>query len=175
MTGRVFDFRESLAKSRQHADAPWWGEVYRKAFPSLAAMSYVEGSCPAQHDGVDRLVSTSSGHTYLIDEKADDHATGNFFLEYWSDHENRKRGWVAKDLASDFVAYAFVPWKRCYLLPFPTLRLAWRQNGKAWVTQYRERRIPNKGWTTVGVPVPINVVLAAVTKAQCFDWSAVER
>jgi hypothetical protein len=36
----------------------------------------------------------------------------DFLLEYWSDYERRSPGWIEKDLACDFIAYAFVPSRR---------------------------------------------------------------
>lgn len=165
----MHDFRSSLRKSQEQADAPWWEQVYRRAFPSFAAMTYV-GDCPAQRDGVDRLVITSSAHTYKIDEKVRDKDWPDFFLEFWSVREQQKPGWIASDLAADFIAYAFVPSKRCYLLPFPSLRLAWKENRQAWVGAYGTRNVPNRGYTTVGTPVPIPVVLDAIRDAMLVRW-----
>lgn len=163
------DFATSLRKSQDQADAPWWEQVYRRAFPSFSTMSYV-GDCPAQRDGVDRLVVTSTAHTYRIDEKVRSRDYDDFFLEFWSVKEQRKPGWVAQDLAADFIAYAFIPSQRCYLLPFPSLRSAWASNRVEWVSRYSQKNVPNRGYTTVGVPVPIPVVLDAIRDAMLVRW-----
>lgn len=168
----MHDFAASLRMSQEQADAPWWEEVYRAAFPTFASMTYV-GDCPAQRDGVDRLITTASAHVYKIDEKVRAKDWPDFFLEFWSVFEQRKQGWIASDLAADFIAYAFIPSRRCYLLPFPSLRLAWKEHRTGWVEIYGERRVPNRGYTTIGVPVPIPVVLDAIRDAFLVTWSAV--
>lgn len=171
-SGRVtHDFATCLRASQEQADAPWWEEVYRHAFPDFATMSYV-GDCPAQRDGVDRVVVTSSGHNYKIDEKVRIKDYKDFFLEFWSVKEKGKRSWIALDLAADFIAYAFVPSRRCYLLPFPPLRLAWRENHREWVSTYGEKIVPNQGYTTRGVAVPIPVVMDAIRDAFLVTWTA---
>src|SRR3990172_3716538 len=137
------NFKASLALSRGYADAPWWEEIYRQAFPSFAAMAYVADDCPAQRDGVDRVVTTSGGHVYRIDEKVREKDWNDFFLEYWSDEGRQLRGWVAKDLGCNYIAYAFVPSRTCYLLPFQLLRCAWRRHHREWVEKFRQRRVKN--------------------------------
>ncbi len=166
------DFATSLRMSQAQADAPWWGEVYRQAFPAFAGMTYVGANCPAQRDGVDRLVTTDTGHVYRVDEKVRGKDYDDFFLEFWSVEEKKERGWIAKALACDFIAYAFIPSARCYLLPFASLRRAWGMRGKEWVAKYGPRRVPNRGYTTVGVPVPIATVLDAIRDGMLIRWTA---
>jgi hypothetical protein len=157
--------------SQDQADAPWWAEVYQRAFPAFSGMTYVANDCPAQRDGVDRLVTTRNGHVYRIDEKVRDKDWPDFFLEHWS-VDRKVAGWVAKDLACDFIAYAFVPSQRCYLLPFTSLRRAWETNRDEWIRKYREKAVPNRGWVTWGVPVPIPVVLDAIRDSMLVTWGA---
>jgi hypothetical protein len=72
-------------------------------------------------------------------------------------------GWVAKDLACDYIAYAYAATGECYLLPFQDLRRAWRYNHKRWVREYREVRADNHRYVTVSVAVPTDVLLAALS------------
>lgn len=160
-------FAASLEKSEDVSTRPWWEPFYRQAFPSFACMAYV-GDCPTQRDGVDRVITTATGHIYRVEEKVRDKDYDDFFLEFWSVEERKERGWVAKDLGADFLAYVFEPSLRFYLLPFPLLRRAWAKNGPGWVKTYGARRVPNRGYTTVGVPVPIAVVLSAISEASIF-------
>jgi hypothetical protein len=174
----LHDFARSLRLSQEQASAPWWEPVYRTAFPDLAAMTYV-GDCPAQRDGVDRILVTNSGHVFQIEEKVRTVDYPDVCLEYWSDEERRRPGWVAKDLGCDFVAYAFIPSGRCYLLPFPLLRRAWRLNAKEWVRLGRLNRdgfrlveARNRGgWTSRSVAVPIDHVLDAIRGAALLSFS----
>ena len=53
------DFATSLALSQRYADAPWWMDIYRRAFPTLTIVvsvrddgSSIAGGARAQHLGV---------------------------------------------------------------------------------------------------------------------------
>jgi hypothetical protein len=167
----VHDFERSLRLSQEQSASPWWELVYREAFPEFAGMTYV-GDCPTQRDGVDRLVVTSNGHVHRVDEKVRTVDYPDICLEYWSSVERRSPGWVAKDLGCDFIAYAFVPSGRCYLLPSALLRRAWRLHGRHWVRMgearhdgFRLIEAQNRGYVTRSVAVPIEELLDAIRGA----------
>lgn len=176
----IHDFATSLRASQAEANAPWWEEIYREAFPDFATMNYV-GNCPAQRDGIDRVIVTTNAHIYYVDEKVRVRDYDDFCLEYWSEEPTAERsgkpGWVAKDLACDFVAYVFVPSRRCYLLPFPLLRRSCTINGPDWIRLgeaghdgFRIIRAQNSGWVTVSVGVPIDQVLDSLKGAVSIRW-----
>ncbi len=169
--GKVHNFAESLARSHSYADAPWWFEVYRNAFPNLASAVCVRNDGWAQRGGIDRVLTLSSGKTLSVDEKVREKDWSDFALEYWSDEARKVPGWVAKDLACDFIAYAFVPSRTCYLLPFSTLRSAWRKHCKDWVSRYDRVEAVNQGYRTVSVAVPRGVLLASLTDAMTVSWT----
>lgn len=86
-------------------------------------------------------------------------------------------GWLVKDLACDFIAYAFVPTRKCYLLPFRLLRRAWRQNRTLWVSKANADKegfwwvdAPNKGYVTRSIAVPIETLLLAIGGAMVVAW-----
>lgn len=161
----VHNFEESNAKSIAQADAPWWLEIYRNAFPDLVSFACVRQDGWAQRGGIDRVLTLSSGKTLSIDEKVRYKDRDDIALEYWSNKERKVPGWIAKDLACDFIAYAFVPSGRCYLLPFQTLRRAWRDNHKQWVSEYFKVVAQNPGYQTISVAVPIPVLMEALGDA----------
>jgi hypothetical protein len=173
----VHDFTRSLALSASYADAPWWGEVYRQFFPGLQAMVNVRDDGPQQRAGIDRVLTLSTGRVVRVDEKVRAEDWPDFCLEVWSDIEHTRPGWIAKDRECDFIAYAFVPSRRCYLLPFLTLRTAWHRHGAEWRDRaklkapgYRVIRADNGRYTTVSIGVPIEDLLAALTGAQIATW-----
>ena len=170
---KIHDFKNSLEQSQSYADAPWWFEVYRQAFPDLRAAVNVREDGWAQRGGIDRVLTLASGKTLNVDEKVREEDWPDILLEYWSDEGNKKPGWVAKDLACDFIAYAFVPSQTCHLLPFQTLRRAWRLNRKKWVAAYKRIEAKNRGYVTVSVPVPKTVLFAALTDAMTVSWASV--
>jgi len=63
------DFYASLALSESFANAPWWMDIYRKAFPTLISAVSVRSDGWAQRGGIDRVITLACGRTYTIDEK----------------------------------------------------------------------------------------------------------
>jgi hypothetical protein len=165
------DFRKSLALSHEYADAPWWFEVYRAAFPGLQSAVSVRADGWAQRGGIDRVLTLSSGKTQTVDEKVRAQDWPDILLERWSDKAQKKPGWIQKDLACDFLAYAFIPSRTCYLYPFPSLRAAWLKYGREWCERYPAVLAQNKGYVTESVPVPIDVLNAALLDAMRVTWS----
>jgi len=178
------DFQESLAKSRAQEDAPWWPHVYRTAFPDLISMPSVRQDGWAQRGGIDRVLTLASGKTLTVDEKVRHKDYGDVLLEFWSvwrgsypKGKGEKAGWVALDLSCDFIAYAIVPTQRCLLLPFTTLRRAWRKHHREWV-QLGQRetegfyisKAENRGYQTISVCVPEERLLAALRDAMVVTW-----
>lgn len=163
-------FRESLERSKGYADATWWLDVYRAAFPDLQAAVCVRNDGWAQRGGIDRVLTLTSGKTLTVDEKVREQDWPDILLEYWSDRDRKTPGWVAKDLACDFIAYAFVPSQTCYLLPFQTLRQAWRKNCKDWVARHRRVEANNGSYVTVSVAVPTEVLLRSLTASMKVTW-----
>ena len=173
------DFNTSLALSHEHEDAPWWPEIYARAFPGYLSAVSVRQDGWAQRGGIDRVVTLKSGKTVTIDEKVRTKDWGDIALERWSDRERKVPGWMQKDLACDFIAYAFVPSQRCYLFPFPTLRRAWILEGKRWAEMaenetggFKVILADNGSYTTENIAVPTEVLLAAIRQAMVISWAA---
>lgn len=140
-------------------------------FPDLQSAVSVRDDGWAQRGGIDRVLTLASGKTLLIDEKVRKKDWPDFALEYWSDRDRKTKGWVAKDLACDFIAYAFKPSQTCYLLPFQTLRQAWRQNRRKWVGKHKKIEALNKGYVTISVGVPRDELLDALGDAMRVTWT----
>lgn len=170
MSATIHSFQASLEKAAQTSAEHWWLELYRRAFPNVAAIVEVRKDGWAQRAGIDRVLTLADGRTITIDEKVRKEAWPDFALERWSDEKRRVPGWMQKPLACDFIAYIYVPTKTCYLLPYLPLRLAWLAHGREWVEKYREVRANNDGYVTVSVAVPRDVVLAAMTEAMRISW-----
>ena len=169
-TAVVHNFTECLARSHSHAEAPWWGVVYRKAFNGFAAMVDVRHDGWAQRGGIDRVVTLRCGRTITIDEKVREKDYGDILLERWSDRRQRKPGWVQKQLACEFIAYAIAPTQVCYLLPTLTLQSAWRECGPDWINRYDPVIAKNAGYETESIAVPIPVLFDALTGAMTVTW-----
>ena len=126
---------------------PMWEAIYREAFTDFEDMRYVVDK-KQQKLGIDRAVRLVGGKEILVDEKARRREYPDILLEVWSDRDRKVRGWLVKPQYCDFIAYAFITARKCYLLPFPTLRLAWRLHRKHWVKEHGWRHAPNRGYVT---------------------------
>ena len=171
------DFETDLQWSHSLSDEPWWEAVYREAFVDFAGMRSVKQDGWAQRAGIDRQVFLTGGKILQIDEKARRSDWPDIILEYYSNEQQEKPGWIAKSLGIDYLAYAFVPSRRCYLLPFPTLRRAWKLNRREWYAHalvcengFRVVRAKNRGYVTVSLAVPIPVLLQAVSDTMLVNW-----
>lgn len=69
----------------------------------------------------------------------------------------------------DFIAYAFIPTRRVYLLPWLALRKSWQENGKEWRERYGVIRAHNNTYDTLCVPVPINALVNSMNRALRVD------
>jgi hypothetical protein len=170
----VHDFNESLRRSHSYADAPWWRQVYEKAFPGMEYMQDLRADGWWQRAGIDRRIFLSNKAIVTVDEKVRKDDWPDFLLEAWSKwHENeelRKPGWI-EYAACDYIAYAFIPSRRCYLLPMRELHRVWLERWPEWLQQYGYRDAPNRGYVTRSVPVPIPVVLDAIRDCSLITWS----
>jgi hypothetical protein len=164
------NFADDLAWSQAQSDQSFWGDVYRQSWPDMASMTIIRKDGWAQRGGIDRSVTLHSGRTYTIDEKARRKKWPDILLELQSDIERKTPGWIVKDLACDFIAYAFVPTRECYLLPVAALQRAWRKHGEIWLREYKTRTAENEGWQTLNCPVPIPILMRKISEAMYFRW-----
>lgn len=163
------EFHERLAFSEAASEEPFWDAVYRKAFPNLVNHMPCPGDFASQRMGVDRVLFLANGRTLYIDEKKREKWYPDILLEYISADTSGTPGWIEKDLAIDYLAYAFMPIQRVYLYPWPLLRRAWLHFRDGWIAQYRKVTADNGSYHTISVAVPIDVVRSAVAKALIVD------
>ena len=164
------DFHESLALSETIADEPWWETVYRRAFPYFKSMEFVPSGTPEQLAGIDRIIRIKGGGVIYVDEKVRHTDYGDILLELWSSEEHKTMGWAGKPLLCDYVAYAFMPSKRCYLFPFPLLQRALWNHWDEWKRRYKTVGATNRGYTTQSLAVPIATLQQAITEAGFIQW-----
>jgi len=132
-----------------------------------------------QRHGIDRSIILSNSKQILIDEKVrgKNKKTGKIYtdiaLEYLSDEERNKPGWIQKPLLCDYIAYCIAPLGRCYLLPTLQLQFAWEENKHKWLNNF-EMRAENKNgdyfWTTISYPVPVAELFKAIGSCLRIDF-----
>lgn len=165
----MHNFNERLAWSEQASSEPFWDAVYRKAFPNLANHMQCKGNTTSQHMGIDRVIHLTNGKTLHVDEKKREKDYGDILLEYISVDRTGAPGWMEKDLAIDYLAYAVMPCHRCYLFPWLMLRRAWLNFRDEWVGKYKTCPAPNGTYKTLSVAVPTDVLLKAVKTASVIN------
>ena len=163
------DFRERLDWSESQKDEPFWDAVYQKAFPNIVNHMPAPGDVASQRMGIDRVVFLANGRSVLIDEKKRGKEYDDILLEYISVDTTGAPGWIEKDMAIDFLAYAFIPSRRCYLYSWPLLRQAWEANKERWLTLYRPVIARNRDYSTYSLPIPILVLQRAIARSQVID------
>jgi hypothetical protein len=173
------DFRVDMQWSLDGSDEVFWSAVYHKAFSNLVSTELCT-DLPRQKQGIDRLLHLSNGKTLAVDEKKRREVWSDILLEVIGNEEFGTPGWMEKDLAMDYLAYAFMPIQRCYLFPWPMLRRAWLQYGQDWRSKYPPKRAATKDkatgrvlYHTLNVPVPIDVLRRAVSTAAIIDLAGV--
>lgn len=180
-------FEEDLAFSHRQEEQLWWELVYREAFPGFLSMISARSDMEMQRSGIDRLVSLRGGRVLFVDEKVRRKQWPDIAIEYKHvlADGSKRRGWIAKRLQTDFIAYAFFSSHTCYLLPFQTLQRVWKDNFSDWCLRvssdafpgFREvvaRNPKNEDlllkYHTHSIAIPIDNLLDHIKEALVIRW-----
>jgi hypothetical protein len=159
---KIHDFKECLAFSEQASHEDFWQSVYKKAFPDMIFATLCTENCSGQRAGIDRVIHLKNGKTLLVDEKKRRTEYDDILLEYESCSTTHAAGWMEKNLMIDYIAYAFITSKRCYVLPWLNLKRAWNHYKKEWLEKYKIPAAKNNGYYTSSVAVPTHELLCAI-------------
>jgi len=153
-----YDFNTKLTQGEKYEEliqnylSPWF-EI------QAVSMEY-------QKNGVDRLFiykqpikvnigddEITARKRYSVEIKTDFTAakTGNAFIETISVDKDSKEGWAFTSI-SQLLFYFIPPKKLLYAIEMPKLK----RKLTDWLEAYPTRAIPNKGYSTHGVLVPLN-------------------
>lgn len=107
-----------------------------------------------QREGIDRhYTSRENGEHHAVEYKTDWTAgwTNNAFVETVSVDTTGKRGWAYTSKA-EWLLYFVPPLGIVYMLKMAAIRV----QVDVWAKQYRTQNIPNKGYQTKGLIVPLH-------------------
>jgi hypothetical protein len=174
MTVIINDLHQRLAYSEDASVEDFWQEIYRKTFPDLVCAVRCKGNTQSQRMGIDRIIHLSSGKTLQIDEKKRSEVwkskgQQDILLEYISVDTKSELGWIEKDLQIDYIAYAIMPLKRVYFLPWQQLRLAWKENKDRWFEEYKKVTSNNKGYKTLSLAIPVGELATAIWRVMVAE------
>lgn len=168
-------FEPDLKYSLAGRDEPFWDAVYKKAFPNLSHTRLCH-DLDAQRQGIDRLLYLANGKTLAVDEKKRRRSYNDVLLEYLSNSRTGAPGWMEKDLAIDWLAYAFMDARRVYLFSWPMLKRTWLHFKPIWIDAARQEvngfkivAASNPGYTTYSIAVPLNLLRKKVAGATIID------
>ncbi len=174
---KLNEFNKDLEYSLDKSDDPMWERLYRKAFPFVSMKTITDKN--EQKRGRDRYVWTDTGHGYYIEEKKRRKTWGDIALEYISADTTNSPGWIRKELAIDYIAYAFMDTQTAYLFPWALLKRAWAYYEVEWLALgeanaegFRIVVADNTRYKTYSVAVPTERLLKAVRRAMVIDFSA---
>jgi hypothetical protein len=119
--------------------------------------------------GVDRIIYLENGKCLTVEEKVRTRVYDDVLLEYISNDQTNRPGWIERELTIDYLAYGFLPNKTVYLFDWNFLRRAWHENKEDWKERYHIAKAPNKTYTTYSVCVPIDIV-----KQECQNASIIK-
>jgi len=163
------DFKTDLAYSELSSEEEFWDAVYRKAFPSMVNHMACLGDTESQRMGIDRVIILANGLTLKVDEKKRRKEYKDILLEFISNDQTRAPGWIEKNLAINYIAYAFMESRRVYLLDWQLLKRTWLRFGEEWKARFEIIRAENKNYTTLSVAVPIGELLTRIRTAVIID------
>lgn len=154
---KVHDFKEQLEFSEAHE--LFWREFYRKAFLGCTIIIRNQDSIEGQRRGIDRIVIDKYGvQSFCIEEKMREKSYDDFLLEYISNDRTNVPGWMERDLLSNFLAYAFAPKRKGYLIPWQPLKSFWIAQGERLKKHCEPISAVNASYTTWSVAVPIKTL-----------------
>lgn len=143
---QTYNFQTQLAtgeEAERRLDA-WFAHWYA-----------IEPATPAQQRaGIDRIFTRhDTGRAFKVEYKTDSRAsaTGNAFVETVSVDTTGKAGWAFTSQADILLYYVPVS-EVIYVIQMATLR----RHLSRWQRQYQARKIPNQGYCTHGLLVPLD-------------------
>lgn len=155
----TYDFQKQLTAGEAHEDRldQYFGRWY----------FILKVPREMQRYGIDRVfVRKTNIIPVTVEYKADSAATksGNAFIETVSVDKADKPGWAYTSRASQLVYY-LPGYDVAYVIEFQALR----DQLESWRARYREQSIPNKGYNTRGILVPLQALQQVSTKVLFLD------
>ena len=159
------DFKKQLAYSLEATRNEDFDRFYFEAFPRLQRVEHIsyEEQPELQLQGIDKRLHFANGYIATVDEKVRTKAYEDIFLEILSNVEKKKPGTLFT-IKADYMTYFIEPLGKVYILPMLLLRMAWGNNYKVWKTEYPYRLVKNVNYTTMGIAIPTNQILEAISK-----------
>lgn len=167
----INDFDEDLKYSLEAKKNEDFNNFYRLHFPVLKIKPITFEEYPqAQLNGIDKLIYLTNGKIIRIDEKVRRTAYPDYALELISNTKTGALGWLYK-CKSDYIMYYKEPIKEATILPYPLLVSVWVKNKDIWLKEYEIRTAHNKGYDSLFIPIPSDVLLYEIKNQLCQSYA----
>lgn len=156
-----YQFGQQLSVGAMHE-----GEIDRFAVSILHVK--IRPATPEQQCmGIDRIWARRDGRQQSVEYKADIAAarTGNLFVETVSVDAAGRPGWAYTSLAQLLVQY--VPGLARVII---SRMMTVKERLPGWLASYPLQPVPNEGYNTVGVLVPLEIFVSECASVT-FNWT----
>src|SRR6056297_486233 len=159
------EFEQSYQIAEKKGTEEFLEEIYRKFFPDLLYTSKNHwDNSESQQAGIDRILFFPNKKTILIEEKVRVKDYPDIWLEYISNDQTGKLGWIEQNLNIDYLVYVFSQSQTAYFFDWKLLKRAWEANKKEWKKIYKTPPAKNKNYNTYGCAVPIEALHYAMNQ-----------
>jgi hypothetical protein len=176
----VRDFKECLDWSEKSDTTAQLRKFYLRVFPDAVDVRGISGNTrkglALQKGGSDKEIVLANGRVLRIEEKIRNQWYGDILIEWEHRYPSGyiKPGWGQKALGCDILAYVVLPIQHVWLFPWPLLRMALVEHGKAWWGEHKRVAARNRDYTTWSFGVRPYVLLSAIQEQLAWSLGAPE-
>ncbi len=181
------NFYDSLAQANTEKHNEVFKIVYRKMFPNLVHIQTLDNNGIHQKQGIDVMIVLNNSKTLTIDQKIRFNEYDDIGLEFANIYADgtRKAGWINDpDKQCDYIAYARIKQRKCYMLPFIQLKNLYEANKKEWISAQNggyqgisdypvlpaANRTGTSEWKTWSVYLPVNDLLLMLVDTMVVEF-----
>lgn len=165
------EFGADHAWEQEQAHSAWWAQTMQQAFPNAEAWRHATER--EQTRGVDFVVWgpwVGGRWSHNVDAKFRRKVWPDILIEIQSNSTTGTAGWAVKQADTDYLAYAWVPSRETWFIPFGWLQTVLAKRGDEWIARYRRVRSANVAdfgdYTTTSLPIPKSEIWRSVPN--CF-------
>ena len=148
------DFHKKIYQSNHSLSLDDRIKIYNNCFGEIKKIEKIQ-NIEAQKRGIDFKVENRIGKFFYVEEKVRLRRYPDFLIEYLSNAEKRRRGWVYKIMAQ-YLIYISIPEREYRCMSAPAINALWRRYGRTWkAREYRRVECSTERlYTTVSLCIP---------------------
>ena len=151
-------------------------QIYRQYFSTMGGIKRIARenfNMKKQHNGVDSKIELCDGEHITVQEKwRTREYTGDLLIEYCSVYQSGvevKTGWI-DTINSHYMFVVYAPSQVVKIYPVAQLKRAWTLNKDVWKKKYRMPNVYNKGYITLCVAVPEDILQKSMWETTSMQY-----